>query len=260
MMMPRLMFPEPEDTGSGGVEEGATEQTQATDAPDTTDSDETSRNPFDIAFNEDDNSDGQEDGISSEEETNEGYVLGISKEDGFEEEEIPILTELAQKHNLDADSATSFLKGLFQEVVKKERENEKKNFEEGTDALRQKWGRSFDANVKKAGRMIQQIGSRLGWSQERMNSMLNPHDIELMSEIERMYGGSKMRGLSNPAPAAPKEMSRAEIDARRSELINIHYLARKKGDIAAMKKASDEHYELSKKISGANAVRILLDR
>lgn len=90
--------------------------------------------------------------------------------------------------------------------------------------------------------------------------MLNPHDIELMSEIERMYGASKIRGLNNPAPIAPKEMTRAEIDARRAQLINEHYQARQKGDKAAMKRASDEHYELCKKISGANALRILIDK
>lgn len=258
-MMPRLMFPEPDDTGSGGTEETPA-QTQETPATDTPETEEPTSNPFDIAF-------GDADGESkSETETEEAdketadYTLGLSESDGFDADEIPMLTGLAQKHNLDAESATAFLKELNQEVVRQERENEKRSFDEGTDALRKKWGRAFDDNVKKAGRMIQTIGSRLGWSKERMNAMLNPHDIELMSEIERMYGNSKMRGLSNPAPAAPKEMTRAEIDARRTELINIHYQARRKGDMDTMKKASDEHYELSKKISGANAMRILRDK
>ena len=245
------MFPEPEETGTG------------TDAPETgaevTESpapQEEEVNPFASAFSEDDDT-ATEDTDTVTETEEEEYSLGLGEEDGFEADEVQMLTGLCRKHNLPADTAKAFLKDIYAEADKRNKAEEKQEFSAATKQLKERWGDGFEQNAKQAGKMIRQIGGRLGWSDERMQAMLNPHDIELMHEVARYIGDSKTKGLGSPAPVKKAEMTTEQIASRKKELILENLNARQSGNLAEMKRTSDEYLELSKKTQGANAARVL---
>lgn len=257
MLMPRLLFPEPGDTGGGdtATNDAPAENAEVNEIPMETPQEE--GNVFEDLFTNADDGEGDAD----EEQTDDTYALELTKEDGFDDEDIPMLTSLCRKHNLPAAGASAFLKDMYAEVERQGKANEQRAFNEGTKALRDKWGASFDSNSRKAGSMIRQLGGRLNWSPEQMKAMLNPRDVELMYELSRAFGDTRTHGLHNTAiPQREPEMTKAQIDARRQELVNEHLIARTRGDLAAMKKASDEHYELSKKVAGPHAMRILRDK
>lgn len=245
------MFPEPEETGTG------------TDAPETgaevTESpaqQEEEVNPFAAAFSEDEDTATEETDTEQETEEEE-YSLGLSEEDGFEADEVQMLTGLCRKHNLPADTAKAFLKDIYAEADKRNKAEEKQEFSAATKQLKERWGNGFEQNAKQAGKMIRQIGGRLGWSDERMQAMLNPHDIELMHEVARYIGDSRTKGLGSPAPVKKAEMTTEQIALRKQVLIVENFNARKEGNLAEMKRTSDEYLELSKKTQGANAARVL---
>lgn len=257
LLMPRLMYPEPEDTGVG---ETAPESAPAENAEVTESAQETPMNGGNVFENLFSDA-GEEDESTEEVQEDDNYALELTEEDGFDNNDIPLLTSLCRKHNLPAAEASAFLKDMYAEVERQGKANELHAFNEATQALRDKWGNSFDGNSRKAGSMIRQLGGRLNWSQEQMKAMLNPRDIELMYELSRAFGDTRTHGLQSTAiPQREPEMTKAQIDARRQELVNEHLTARTRGDLAAMKKASDEHYELSKKVAGPHAMRILRDR
>lgn len=251
LIKPLLMFPEPEDTGSGAAP--ATETTEQVETQDTeVQTEPQDDNPFSTLFDPQE----ETEEATEEEQEDDGYSLGLSKNDGFEDDEVVMLTDLCKKHNLPAESASAFLKDVYAEVDRRGKQEEKNAFQTATKQLQEKWGDNFEANARKAGTIIRQVGNRLGWSEERMKSMLNPHDVELMHEIARYMGNAGTRGLSNPAPAA-KTMSAQQIDDMKKNLIMENMKARQSGDLAEMKRTSDAHYELCKKQKGDKAVRIL---
>lgn len=242
------MFPEPEDNGTGAdVPETGAEVTESP-AEQTDDV-----NPFESAFADEDDTPEP----SSPEPDADEYSLGLGEEDGFEADEVEMLTGLCQKHNLPAETAKAFLKDMYAEADKRNQAEEKQAFSTATRKLQEQWGKGFDQNARQAGKMIRQIGGRLGWSEERMKSMLNPHDIELMHEVSRYIGDSKTKGLGSPAPAKKAEMTTEQIATRKKALILENLNARQSGNVAEMKRTSDEYLELSRKTQGANATRVL---
>ena len=243
----RLMFPEPEDTGNGATEE-------VNDAPSEESQTDTDMNPFENLLSEEE----EESTEPSTEQEDTDYSLALTEEEGFEADEISMLTSLSKKHNLPAETASAFLKDIYAEADKRGKEADAKAVDGATKALRDKWGNDFNANARKAGAMIKAIGGRLGWSADRMNGMLNAHDIELMHEVARYVGENKMRGLSNSAPVAPKPLSNEEKKQRMQSIFEEHYAARKAGDMELMKKLSDEHFALSKEVMGERARRFLV--
>lgn len=245
----RLMFPEPEDSGSGGAapEENATPAETPAEPQQTEDV-----NPFEAAFGEDDT---EEEAQQTEEDAD--YSLGIGADDGFDDDEVVMLTSLCKKHNLPADSAAAFLKEVYNEADKRSKTEERQSFNAATKELQEKWGADFQQNAKKAGTMIRQIGGRLGWTEDKMKSMLNPHDIEMMHEFARYVGNSATRGLQQTAPVVSKKESVEDMESRRKALILENLNARTRGDLAAMKRTSDEHFDLTKKLKGDKAYRLL---
>lgn len=252
LIKPLLMYPEPEDTGSGApaaTENADTVETQTDDVQTDTKED----NPFSSLF---DPQEEETENPAEDKQDDDGYSLGLGKDDGFDDDEVVMLTDLCKKHNLPAESASAFLKDVYAEADKRGKQEEQNAFLNATKQLQEKWGDKFEANARKAGTVIRQIGNRLGWSEERMKSMLNPHDVELMHEIARYMGNSGTRGLGNPAPAT-KPMTSEQIDNMKKNLIMENMKARQLGNIAEMKRTSDEHFELCKKQKGDKAVRIL---
>lgn len=245
----RLMFPEPEAAGTGDAapEENATPAETPAEPQQTEDV-----NPFEAAFGEDES---EEEPQMNEEESD--YSLGIGADDGFDDDEVVMLTSLCKKHNLPAESAAAFLKEVYNEADKRSKAEERENFNAATKELQDKWGADFQQNAKKAGTMIRQIGSRLGWTEEKMKAMLNPHDVEMMHEFARYVGNSVTKGLQQTAPVVSKKETPAEIESRRKALILENLNARTRGDIETMKRTSDEHFELTKKLKGDKAWRLL---
>lgn len=254
MMKPRLMFPEPEDTG-GGVAEGADDSVEITQNE--VEEQQPNANPFEAAFNNEEPAEPEAESAETE-ESQDDYKLGLTEEEGFDADEIPMLTSLCKKHNLPADSASAFLKEVYAEADRRGKEASEKQFSEATKNLQDKWGGNFEQNARKAGTMIRALGGRLGWNEQRMKDMLNPHDVELMYEFSRYVGDNKMHGLSKQTQMAPKVLSKAEMEERLVNIMAEHYNARKAGDSEKMKALSDEHFELSKKLKGGNPRRMLL--
>lgn len=244
------MFPEPEDTGNGDTPAEET-KTEAGEEPKSENA-----NPFESFF-----SDNGEEPKTEEENGGDDYKLDLTANDGFEDDEVVWLTDICKRHNLPADTAVAFLKEMYAEADTRGKEQEQKAQTAAVDALKSKWGNSFDSNTRKAASLIKSMGGRLGWESERMKSMLNAHDIEMMFEFSRYIGNNAMRGLEQTAtPQRAKDMTPDEMQTRLGEIMTLHYNARKAGDGAKMKELSDEHYELLKKMNNGKARRILLDK
>lgn len=242
----KLMYPEPEDGGSGG-------------APDVQPSDD-NVNVFDFDLTEAEDTetpDTETEQNNDDEPETDDYALDLPEDIGLDKSEVDIITAAAKKYNIDKAAAsgmvTEFTKAITENTAKAQQAYAK----EAEQNLRKEWGVNFDANLKKAGALIKKIGSAAGWSAEAMNSFKNADSMRVFYDIARVMGSGKTIGLNNSASVAAPPMSKAELeDAIMKCTINF-YNAQSSGDAIKAKEYSDQHMELQRQFTGKKGIRML---
>ena len=243
----RLMYPEPDDTGSGAE----TVEPAAESAP------AESGNVFDFdTFEESTEEVTPQAEDESVEDTDPDYALELPDDLGLEKEEVEIFTKAAKKYGISREAAS----GMVAEVTKAINENVKVGQEahraEAEKALREQWGDRFTANLKKAGELIKHVGKASGWTAEMMDSFKNAEAMRVFYDIARVMGSGKTVGLTSAPVAAP--MSKSDIEREIISTVAAFWNAKDKGDRAEAQRLSDKHMELQKARYGKKGVGRIL--
>lgn len=243
----RLMYPEPDDVG-GGVE--PMEQENAEPVPDE------SKNAFDFDDLPDEVESNDNEPEPESESVDDDYALTLPDDIDLEKEEVAIFTAAAKKFGIDKEAAS----GMVTEFTKGIQENMKKVHEaarvEAEKNLREQWGNSFGANVKKAGELIKRVGKAAGWSKEMIDGFKNAADMRIFYDIARVMGSGKTVGLASAPTASP--MSKADLDEALTRTVVEFWNAKARGDSKEAQALSDKHLELQKQRYGKGAVTRML--
>jgi hypothetical protein len=233
----KLMYPEPDDTGSGGeaVESVASESTPAEKS-----------NVFDFdSFEE--SAEEPETPQSDEEETGDtdpDYELSLPDDLGLEKEEVAIFTNAAKKYGIDKEAASGMVAEVTKAINENVRQEQEAQREQAEKALREQWGERFTSNLKKAGDLVKHVGKAAGWSAELMASFKNAEAMRVFYDIARVMGSGKTVGLSAAPTAAP--MSKSDLEKEIINTVTAFWNAKDKGDRAEAQRLSDKHMELQK--------------
>lgn len=243
----RLMYPEPDDVGGGDV---ATEPVE-----DTTTATE-SKNAFDFEDLPDVEESNEAEPDKETESGDDDYALTLPEDLDLEKEEVAIITAAAKKYGIDKEAASGmvveFTKGIHANMQKMQdaaRAEAEKN-------LREQWGNSFGANVKKAGELITRVGKAAGWSKEMIDGFKNAADMRIFYDIARVMGSGKTVGLASAPTAAP--MTKADLDESLTRTVVEFWNAKSRGDTKEMQALSDKHLELQKQRYGKGAATRML--
>jgi hypothetical protein len=245
----RLMFPEPDDTGSGDT---ATETTA--DMVESTDT-----NPFDsIDFDKVDEQTEQADTDAEADTDSEEEEFTLTFEDGLDldDSEKGFFTEAAKEAGLSAEMASK----MFSRLVRKVNENNERIAKEtetkALTELRKAWGKNFEANARQAAQLIKSVGARRGWTAEQMNALKNPHDMAMFYDIAAATGGRLSLGI-NKAVAEKAPLTKEQIASEMNNTIAEYWNAKAIGDTIKMNQLSDKHMELLAAQTGKKGVRLL---
>lgn len=233
----KLMFPEPDDTGSG-------------DAAPAADNAEAPANPFgDIDFTAEDEQDVQaETEQEATEQPTEEFALTFDEGLDLDDSEKGFFSEAAKEAGLSAEVASKMFSGLVRKVNENNERIAKEQEAAALAELRKSWGKSFDANARQAAQLIKTVGARRGWTVEQMNAFKNPHDMALFYDIAAATGGRLSLGTSN-AVAAPKK-TKEELKMDGSRVLNEFLDARRAGRINDANRLADEHHNIMKQLTG----------
>lgn len=241
------MYPEPDDVGGG---DEPTDQ----ETPDTIPEESKNAFDFDALPDEEESKDGEPD--AETESGDDDYALTLPEDIDLEKEEVAIFTAAAKKYGIDKEAAS----GMVTEFTKGIQENMKKVHEaarvEAEKNLREQWGNSFGANVKKAGELITRVGKAAGWSREMIDGFKNATDMRIFYDIARVMGSGKTVGLSSAPTAAP--MTKADLDDAMTRTVVDFWNAKARGDMKEAQALSDKHLELQKQRFGKGVVTRML--
>lgn len=242
----KLMYPEPEDGGSGGSAD-----VQPID-------DNVNVFDFDLTGAEDVETPDTETGKDNNEEPEtDDYALDLPEDIGLDKSEVDIITAAAKKYNIDKTAASGMVAEFTKAITENTAKAQQAYAKEAEQALRKDWGVNFDANLKKAGALIKKIGGAAGWSAEMMNSFKNADSMRVFYDIARVMGSGKTIGLNQSVSSAAPPMSKAELEDAIIKCTTNFYNAQSAGDSVKAKEYSDLHMELQRQFTGKKGIRML---
>lgn len=244
----RLMFPEPEDTGSG---DAATPETDDFAALDFEAVDEKAEQEGMMEVP-------SEHEVQAETTADEGeYTLTLDEGLDLEEAEVNFFAEAAKAHGLPADTASKFVSQVVKQVNENNARAMKEEEQKAVDSLRKKWGNEYKRKLAQTASFVARVGKAAGWSKEQMEAFKNPHSMEVFHDVMRATSARLTLGASQPVYVEPK-LTKAEMITKSSQVLNSFFDARRAGDYTRAQALADEHYTLQQQITGNKSCPRLL--
>lgn len=230
----RLMFPEPGDNGNGGNAESAPvpeEKQKETEAP---------QNPFDFSQYVTEAGEDTPEQAAPDEETE--YALSFTEEDGLDAEDVTFFTDKAKEFGLPADGATQFVRAFG--TMLKERDEAATAAAE--KALRQEWGKSFDAKREQVGAYMGRVFAAMKMTREQIMEFATPSHFRVFHHI--MKQNSEKSAVAAPAKLTPEQESQRMQELARQR-VRYRYSNNNEGAAAV----TEEINRIAREKFGVNA-------
>lgn len=238
----RLMYPEPEDSGSGSAANGS--------EPAETSQDNSQDDIFSAAL------DGKPLEGNSQPETDEdstSYVLDVGEGHDYSDAEINIMREVGREVGIPAEQMSKAIQKMTAAFRKEEERIYNEEKAASIDALKKEWGNNFQRNIERAARVIRDMAVQFNWSNDDIESLRNAKDFKLFYQIGAKYGEAKTSGISAPV----RTLSKEEARERNTQVIKDYFEARIKRNTEKMRSLYEEHKSLMKTVHGKDTDFIL---
>lgn len=240
----RMMYPEPETTGSGDVPTEAVDNPEVQTPPEENKEPE---NPYAAA-------------LASEtiEDTDAGNPEEMQQEEDFtafdelelDDAERELLMQATKNSGASAAQAAVLMKDIRNGIEARNAEQRKAD----DAALRDEWGSEYAARMSRAGALINRIAKFAEWTPEQVATLHNAKAFRLFDTLERyVNGGRTVQPTKTPEVFKDKETLKKEAAKIASEFWN----ARSRGDMNLGEKLMKEHHALHKQIYGKGAEQVL---
>lgn len=219
----RLMWPEPTDNGTGNPAPAPAENADPAPAS------EESANPFDFQqYMKEDSTETPSEEPANEEPA-EDYALGFTEADGLDADDVAFFTNKAKELNLPAAGATEFVRAMGKMLA----ERDEAANAEAEKALRQEWGKQFDARSKQVGAYMGRVFSAMKLTREQVMEFATPAHFRVFHHIMK-------QNSEKTAVTAPAVLTAEQKHERSAELVRMRVRARENNDTETADKLANE--------------------
>lgn len=220
---PRLMWPEPTDNGTGNPAPAPAENAEPAPAS------EESANPFDFQqYMKEDSTETPSEEPANEEPA-EDYALGFTEADGLDADDVAFFTNKAKELNLPAAGATEFVRAMGKMLA----ERDEAANAEAEKALRQEWGKQFDARSKQVGAYMGRVFNAMKLTREQVMEFATPAHFRVFHHIMK-------QNSEKTAVTAPAVLTAEQKHERSAELVRMRVRARENNDTETADKLANE--------------------
>lgn len=228
----QLMWPEPTDNGAG------TPAPAPAPAEDKTPASEEQANPFDFQqYMQEDSTEPPSEEPANEEPA-EDYALGFTEDDGLDADDVAFFTNKAKELNLPAAGATEFVRAMGKMLA----ERDEAANAEAEKALRQEWGKQFDARSKQVGAYMGRVFNAMKLTREQVMEFATPAHFRVFHHI--MKQNSEKTAVTAPAVLTPQQKSERmrELSRQRVQLMHANDNDGAAKVLAEINRISEERY------------------
>ena len=219
----RLMWPEPTDNGTGNPAPAPAENADPAPAS------EESANPFDFQqYMKEDSTETPSEEPANEEPA-EDYALGFTEADGLDADDVAFFTNKAKELNLPAAGATEFVRAMGKMLA----ERDEAANAEAEKALRQEWGKQFDARSKQVGAYMGRVFNAMKLTREQVMEFATPAHFRVFHHIMK-------QNSEKTAVTAPAVLTAEQKHERSAELVRMRVRARENNDTETADKLANE--------------------
>ncbi len=219
----RLMWPEPTDNGTGNPAPAPAENADPAPAS------EESANPFDFQqYMKEDSTETPSEEPANEEPA-EDYALGFTEDDGLDADDVAFFTNKAKELNLPAAGATEFVRAMGKMLA----ERDEAANAEAEKALRQEWGKQFDARSKQVGAYMGRVFNAMKLTREQVMEFATPAHFRVFHHIMK-------QNSEKTAVTAPAVLTAEQKHERSAELVRMRVRARENNDTETADKLANE--------------------
>lgn len=219
----RLMWPEPTDNGTGNPAPAPAENAEPAPAS------EESANPFDFQqYMKEDSTETPSEEPANEEPA-EDYALGFTEDDGLDADDVAFFTNKAKELNLPAAGATEFVRAMGKMLA----ERDEAANAEAEKALRQEWGKQFDARSKQVGAYMGRVFNAMKLTREQVMEFATPAHFRVFHHIMK-------QNSEKTAVTAPAVLTAEQKHERSAELVRMRVRARENNDTETADKLANE--------------------
>lgn len=217
------MWPEPTDNGTGNPAPAPAENADPAPAS------EESANPFDFQqYMKEDSTETPSEEPANEEPA-EDYALGFTEDDGLDADDVAFFTNKAKELNLPAAGATEFVRAMGKMLA----ERDEAANAEAEKALRQEWGKQFDARSKQVGAYMGRVFNAMKLTREQVMEFATPAHFRVFHHIMK-------QNSEKAAVAAPAVLTAEQKHERSAELVRMRVRARENNDTETADKLANE--------------------
>lgn len=219
----RLMWPEPTDNGTGNPAPAPAENADPAPAS------EESANPFDFQqYMKEDSTETPSEEPANEEPA-EDYALMFTEDDGLDADDVAFFTNKAKELNLPAAGATEFVRAMGKMLA----ERDEAANAEAEKALRQEWGKQFDARSKQVGAYMGRVFNAMKLTREQVMEFATPAHFRVFHHIMK-------QNSEKTAVTAPAVLTAEQKHERSAELVRMRVRALKNNDTETVDKLANE--------------------
>ena len=217
------MWPEPTDNGTGNPAPAPAENAEPAPAS------EESANPFDFQqYMKEDSTETPSEEPANEEPA-EDYALGFTEADGLDADDVAFFTNKAKELNLPAAGATEFVRAMGKMLA----ERDEAANAEAEKALRQEWGKQFDARSKQVGAYMGRVFNAMKLTREQVMEFATPAHFRVFHHIMK-------QNSEKTAVTAPAVLTAEQKHERSAELVRMRVRARENNDTETADKLANE--------------------
>lgn len=225
----RLMWPEPTDNGTGNPAPAVNADPAPAPAEDKTPASEEQTNPFDFQQYMQGEPTEEETGAPAEEPPAEDYALEFTEADGLDADDVAFFTNKAKELNLPAAGATEFVRAMGKMLA----ERDEAANAEAEKALRQEWGKQFDARSKQVGAYMGRVFNAMKLTREQVMEFATPAHFRVFHHIMK-------QNSEKSAVTAPAVLTAEQKHERSAELVRMRVRARENNDTETADKLANE--------------------
>ena len=225
----RLMWPEPTDNGTGNPAPAVNADPAPAPAEDKTPASEEQTNPFDFQQYMQGEPTEEETGAPAEEPPAEDYALEFTEADGLDADDVAFFTNKAKELNLPAAGATEFVRAMGKMLA----ERDEAANAEAEKALRQEWGKQFDARSKQVGAYMGRVFNAMKLTREQVMEFATPAHFRVFHHIMK-------QNSEKTAVTAPAVLTAEQKHERSAELVRMRVRARENNDTETADKLANE--------------------
>lgn len=163
------------------------------------------------------------------EEPAEDYALGFTEDDGLDADDVAFFTNKAKELNLPAAGATEFVRAMGKMLA----ERDEAANAEAEKALRQEWGKQFDARSKQVGAYMGRVFNAMKLTREQVMEFATPAHFRVFHHIMK-------QNSEKTAVTAPAVLTAEQKHERSAELVRMRVRARENNDTETADKLANE--------------------